>query len=234
MQTSLIDFDWAVYRTCFSSGDFLQKVERIEFFIQSILEATECDDYRLFLTGTTNFRYEVYPDYKISRKGKPKPDHYHDIRDHLVKFWNAEVSSNCEADDLVATNSGEGTILVAEDKDILTIPGRHYRIKKSWNDNHFLDVSQEDASLNFWIQVLTGDTSDSVPGVPNPAKAHFKKQPNFTWETANELLVSSPNKRQCVEEIYKQVYGDDWFTTFDRNCKLLFLVREGKSYQDCY
>jgi hypothetical protein len=235
--TLLLDSDFLVYRSCYQKGkDYIQILDGLDWCISDIVRKTESDSYRLFLTGQENFRYQLDENYKATRP-KEKPKYYYEVRQWLVDTWGAEVSSNCEADDLCAIHQTENTVVGGEDKDLLTIPGWHYRIAKKWNDNRLIYVSEDEASFNFWKQVLTGDGADNVPGLTNPEKLHHKKPPKFSDDTATTVLENkSPEQmKEIVQQLYKQIFGDDWYERYDKNCRLLFLQRKDqKEYFELY
>jgi hypothetical protein len=61
-------------------------------------------------------------------------------------------------------------VIVTQDKDLDMIPGLKYDfvVKEPYS------VTEEQAMYNFYHQMLTGDTTDNIPGLPGigPAKAH--------------------------------------------------------------
>jgi len=91
---ALIDGDIVAYR-CSASAEHEPEeiaVLRIENMMRDILRESESDEYRCFLTGKGNYRYDIYPEYKANRKDKPKPVHLQACRDYLVETWNAVIS----------------------------------------------------------------------------------------------------------------------------------------------
>lgn len=127
------------------------------------------DHLELFLTGKTNFRDQVATirGYKANRIGKPKPVHYQAIRDYLVKHWGAKVIEGHEADDELAIQAAkEGydpdRVMIAScDKDLKTVPGLLYSFKKK---EPFM-IDEQGALVNFYRQMITGDTADNILGV---------------------------------------------------------------------
>ena len=231
----LIDFDWVIYRAGFSDLSFEDKILSVDNTLQRILDDCQIYDYDIYLTGSTNFRYKVDPEYKSGRKNNPKPEHYKELKEYLLNK-GAILDDEYEADDLCGLNTTETTIIVGEDKDLLTIPSRHYRIKRDWSKNEFVDISDDKANLMFMIQLLTGDKIDSIQGVKNPAKAHHENPPNFTYNTAANILENlSPTERlKTVEDMYKIQFQDDWVEMFEKNANLLWIQRKNaKTYKEC-
>lgn len=148
--------------------------------INTICEQLECtpEDMVLYLSGGTNFREDVatLKPYKGNRDPDHKPTHTGAIKEYMHKHYEVVVSDNEEADDVIGyTHYGiwlddpYGSVIVSNDKDMRMIPGMHYNYVKDERDYIELD----DADKFFYIQLLTGDSTDNIPGVPGigPAKA---------------------------------------------------------------
>ena len=131
----------------------------------------KCDDYRAWITGKTNFRFEVATTvpYKGNRKDAPKPKHYDALRNHLMKL-GAKMSDGEEADDSVGIASTEGNYwIVHVDKDLDQLPGWHYNPVK---DEEYY-VTEFEGLYSFYKQILTGDRVDNIEGIRGigPVKA---------------------------------------------------------------
>lgn len=228
--TALIDTDVLVYRSGWGSkGDFIQNIELLDWFLQSIYDKTNTSDSKLILSGTTNFRKEIDSNYKSSRKESARPRYYKELREYCLNELGAVLSIDCEADDLLGILQSEDTVICSNDKDCLQIPGYHYRFKQKWDDNELIYVDEGTAWFNFFKQTLVGDKTDDIEGVRNPLKAHWKEPPNFSDDTATELLKDKSREEmlEIVQEMYRQQYGEAWFEFFDKNCRLLFIQRKG-------
>jgi len=170
----------------------------VKVFMNGVLEATDAQYYKAYLTGKGNFREKVATilPYKGNRKA-PKPVHYQAIRDYLVAHWGAEIIEGMEADDALSiaqTKSyddanesrcssrcvedqtlenfqlGCDTIICSIDKDLRNTPGWHY----NWNkDEKPQWITEEEATYSFYKQLLTGDRTDNIQGIPGigPKKA---------------------------------------------------------------
>ncbi len=126
------------------------------------------DKMELFLTGKGNFRDQfarIRP-YKGNREKVARPVHYEAIRAYMVNRWGAVVVEGIEADDAVATlahASGydpEAICIVSPDKDLTTVPGRLYNSRK----RKMRIITPDEARVNFYRQMLTGDPTDNVLG----------------------------------------------------------------------
>lgn len=128
-----------------------------------------------FLSGERNFRYDLYPEYKANRSKLVKPVHYAAVRSEIARYSNVSITDGIEADDAVCIaaweciNNDIPFIVASPDKDLLQIPGVHYRM----NEEAPIEIDPWEADFNFYSQVLTGDTSDNILGVKGigPVKA---------------------------------------------------------------
>lgn len=221
------DLDCLIYRSGHGKGDFIQQVESLDWFLQSIRDKTNASDCKLILSGETNFRKEIDPNYKSNRKESARPRYYNDLRDYSVNYLGAYLTEGIEADDELGILQNSDTCIASIDKDLLQVPGWHFRMKRNWEESELIFVDEDTAWFNFFKQCLTGDAVDMIEGVKNPTKAHHKKPPNFSEDTATELLsgMSKSEMLETVQEMYKIQYKDGWFQKFDVNCRLLWIQR---------
>lgn len=180
-------------------------------------KATEfADEYRVFIAGKGNYRYDIYPCYKGHRRDGLRPLQEEDVRNYLIKYWGAELVNDEEADDVVSylqCAAPEGTTYIAScDKDLRNTPGWLYNWDKMDKPEW---ITQEQADLNFYRQLLTGDSTDNIPGLKGwgPKKAE-KLLPEWTAETP--VLVA---------DAYQEMYGDDWLEVINMNGQLLWMRR---------
>jgi DNA polymerase-1 len=118
----------------------------------------------MYLTGPTNFRKQISKEYKKDRRDKRKPVHLKACKAHVLKKYNGIQKDLLEADDLMGIECIErpgSTIICTIDKDLDCIPGRHY----NWRKDKLYTVSPLEAYRNFYKQCLTGDNTDSIPGL---------------------------------------------------------------------
>jgi hypothetical protein len=175
-------------------------------------------DYKVFLTGTGNFRNEFSKDhtYKANRKGTQKPILLPHCRDFLVAKYDAVVSVNEEADDLIAIEAAsmdyDNCVVVSTDKDFLQLPCWNY----NWRKTHWIKPTPEDSLMSLYMQMLMGDAADNVKGVKNigPKKAE-------------KLLMGLTTE----VELYKMclsIYKDNGMTEDEliENARMLYLRRK--------
>lgn len=173
----------------------------------------------VYLTGSGNFREQlaVTAPYKGNRDPTHKPKYYSQIKEYLISVWNAKVINGREADDAlgVAQYQAEkdSTVIVTIDKDMDNIPGYHY----NWRKKEFYYIEPERADYLFWIQVLMGDRTDNILGIPG-----------IGIKTA-ERILDIPSKdwmsmAQAVLAAYES-NGLGW-AEFYENASLLWIQRK--------
>lgn len=178
---ALIDHDLVVFRCAASAEqeDFSIAVHRAEALLDELITKTKADSYRAFLTGKTNFRKSIYPEYKANRTA-PKPIHLEALREYALENMGAELApEGLEADDAMGIHQSDDTVIVSLDKDMLMVPGNHFswEIKgKGWvKPDSWTEQSKIEGLRLFFEQCLKGDTSDNIKGIekvgPKKAKA---------------------------------------------------------------
>ena len=167
----LIDHDLVVFRCAASAeNDSLNiAIHRVESLLDELLTKTGADSYRAFLSGKTNFRKSIYPEYKANRTA-PKPVHLEALREYALDKQNAELAPDTlEADDALGINQTDDTMIVSLDKDLLMVPGKHFswEIKgKGWNKpDKFFTQDVIGGMRLFFEQCLKGDTADNIKGI---------------------------------------------------------------------
>lgn len=177
-------------------------------------QGVEFDQLELFLTGSGNFREELatIKGYKANRVDSRKPVHYASLRRYLRNKWGAQVVRGWEADDECSMLAyqhkyGPDLIVVSMDKDLWTFPGWRYHFKRRKLEY----VTPEQARLNFYRQLLTGDTIDNIGGC-------FK----CGEKRANALL----NEQQSEDEQYSLVLGEYEASLTRKGCPYVNLGAE--------
>lgn len=202
--------------------------------MESILENTKATGYKVFIKGTGNFREEVAVTrkYKGNRDATHRPVYEHDIRQYLLKQWSAIVVDGMEVDDAVAIEQSTAniqaynhswydkfdpdlcsTIICSPDKDLNQIPGWHY----DYNKQTTYWVSEADALRTLYVQILAGDASDNVQGIPGVGQ-----------KTAERLLEKA-NSREEMYGIalseYTKAYGDSGYNKLLEMATLVYIKR---------
>ena len=228
VNTLLVDGDILAYRAAFSVGDLAYpweveaKVDDLmDYIIGETLVISNGSDYKTYLTGKNNFRYDiaVTAEYKGNRKSVSKPAMLPDARNYLVKSWNGRVVNGQEADDAIAIaatkSDPETTVVASIDKDMLQIPCWHFNfVTGDWTY-----VEPEQGLKSFYKQILTGDNADNIKGIyrVGPVKA--------------EKILDGITDEKALYDAVVEAYGGDKERVLE-NARLLWLRREeGQMWQ---
>ena len=215
----------------------------VDVMIKNIIVGSESTDYIVYLSGDTNFRNEVAKtrEYKGNRSSDTRPIHYGYIREYIADKHPTITSDNCEADDLCAMrlytefkkaqksrnkNDCEA-ILCSIDKDLRNIPGHHYNIK----DKKIDWVNVKDANKHFAKQLLTGDSTDNIPGI-----SYFSdKKKRVGPKTAEKMLLESTSISDLYKDVcgvYAEFAGEDWEIKLQEVGTLLWMQRSPEEQFD--
>jgi len=181
---------------------------------------------RTFLTPSVgNFRDKVATraKYKGNRDSAPRPTHLKAVREYLTRKWHATLAEGQEADDCIGiyATSNPGSVIVSIDKDLRQIPATHY----NWVDKEEIVIDKKTGDLNFFVQVLTGDKTDNVPGIAGVGPV-----------TAAKILEGAQSRKECwarIEARYKEEYGDDGLKHAIETANLVWILREPGQYFVC-
>jgi DNA polymerase-1 len=115
------------------------------------------------------FRHDLWPKYK---EGRPEPiPGLDEVKAGLNEEWQCRELPTLESDDVMGILATypkmEGqTVIVADDKDMKTIPGHHYSPRKK----EVYLISPDLACRYHFFQTLMGDGTDHYPGCPGIGK----------------------------------------------------------------
>lgn len=166
-----------------------------------------------YLSGESNFRYDIYPEYKANRK-QEKPIWLQDCREYLVTTWGAHVTEGYEADDALGIAARSNTIIASDDKDLLQIPGQHYNVRTQKS----IEISEDEAIWMFYYQLLVGDSADNIKGCRGIGKVK-----------ANQALEVGMSEWDMFE-VCRNLYNND--EEMLMNGQLLHILRkEGDIWQ---
>ena len=209
-------------------------------FNQDLVNLTEklyCTDYLMAVKGDGCFRHDIYDDYKKNRKTQdPKRvqmvnEFVPILRKLAVKSGLAVPADGREADDLIRTWAEEARrvnqkyVICSIDKDLRCIPGTHYIMHYETEKQVILDISEDAAKRHYYEQLLKGDPTDNIPGVPRVGEVKAKK---LISECSTEKEM-----QERVVEAYLVAYGDEWYDYFLINAKLIHLQTHFNDYFDC-
>jgi hypothetical protein len=195
---------------------------------------------KLYLTGKGNFRLDVAKkkEYKGNRADLHKPWHYNNITGYLMCMYDTELVQGMEADDAMCIEQTArldklDSIICTRDKDLRQCPGMHYGWElgnqpsfgpEEVDEIGYLKYDEKKKTLKgvgskfFFSQMITGDTTDNIPGLP-------KKGPAAAYKLLSELNTYAHMEQAVVNE-YRAFYGDSWKEEFMEQAYLLWMVRE--------
>jgi len=124
-------------------------------------ELPKFKDYKLIFTPKTNFRYDIYPDYKKSRKNLEKTTTLKRLERYARSL--GYTPEGIEADDYVYYMSTQGHPIASGDKDVVySTPSCYF-----YHAAHEKVVinTEEDRNKFLLLQCLAGDSTDDIPGI---------------------------------------------------------------------
>ena len=214
---ALIDHDLVVFRCAASAeNDSLNiAIHRVETLLDELLTKTKADSYRAFLSGKSNFRKTIYPEYKANRTA-PKPIHLEALREYALEKQNAELAPDTlEADDALGINQTDDTIIVSLDKDLLMVPGKHFSWEingKGWNKpDKFFTQDVIGGMRLFFEQCLKGDTADNIKGIEKIGN-----------KRAKALLADCVTEQEMFDTV-RDAYSND--EEFIMNASVLWIMQ---------
>tara|TARA_Y100001951_G_C11291461_1_gene272461 strand:+ start:1110 stop:1844 length:735 start_codon:yes stop_codon:yes gene_type:complete len=157
------------------------------------------DDLILCMSSKTNFRKDIEPTYKGHRKKIRKPLGYVAMQDWLQHHYRCFSKPGLEADDCMGIlstkpeNAGKA-IIVSDDKDMQTIPGRLFRPGR----DEVLNISELQADKAFYTQCLVGDPADGYAGLkgfgPKTAEKTLGARP--AWSLVEQAYIKAGKTRE--------------------------------------
>lgn len=242
-RTALIDADSLIYLVAWNFRDLDQEEfhnsdeevaprvkETTDMMIKEILQQVQADQYLgamghpfLRCFRTTVARYSPYKagrgaDHPVVAKWKPV------IKEHMKDDWGFIYIPELEADDVISLVAeelgGDNYIVCSPDKDLLQIPGAHYDYKKT----DFQDVTREQSEWLFWYQMMVGDSTDGIAGLPGVGD-----------KKARDKMKDIPNERleALVKREYLRYFGDHYGSIiFDENRAVVGLMKKDHLYYD--
>ena len=216
----LVDADSLVFASAVTSETLKEGVSKLNSSFYDILDKIDSEygiqALRVY-NGTkgTNFRYEIYPEYKANRRNTPRPELLGPLSDHLKSEWDSIQAENEEVDDVVAREAlkyksqGENVIIVSIDKDYLQVPVTIYNYRK----REFTKISEKDSLINLSKQMIVGDSADNIKGVKGRGKIYAERL--FEGDLSDFGIF----RRVYTEYLLK--YGSEAKDEFTKNYKLL-------------
>jgi len=212
---ALIDGDSLIY---FEMGKptLEDAIDSLDHRLHEMIDRCGADRYAGFLTIGKCFRYKEAKtrEYKGNRKHGNKPIIFYALKEYLKQEWKFEYISELEADDLVAVYANENTMICSPDKDVLyQVEGTHYNYRTA----DFVETTDVEAEIFLWKQMLMGDPTDGIPGLPKVGP-----------KTADKLLetIQLENIPQFVLKKYIEMFGiHEGVCKFAETFRLIYILK---------
>lgn len=186
--------------------------------LEFILSELKVGSYEAYLTGEGNYREKiaVTKPYKGNRTAD-KPVHYAAVKNWYISEAGAVLISGREADDMlgIRATSDIHNIICTIDKDLNQVPGLHF----DWNLMKKYRVNKQDADRFFIMQLIMGDNTDNIPGLPRAGE-----------KFAQTLLYESKNNNVEFFEATLAAYFKKGYNTkyIEEQGRLLWIQRENQ------
>ena len=183
---------------------------RISDQITKLTDEAPVQDCIVALSDSDNYRKKVAPYYKANRKKTRKPMLLPYAREYIMGKYNTIIYKGLEADDVLGIlgTANTDTIIWSEDKDLLTIPAKH------WIDGKVVEITEAEADYHFYFQTLVGDNTDNYKGCPSVGGVTANKllSSGCTWDT----VVAAFKSKGLSEEVALE------------NARLARILRDGE------
>lgn len=224
MTTLELDADSIIYKTGFA----IDAAEADDTIIMPILTKTlnaiqidsACHKVNIYIGTDTNYRKEIatIATYKGNRKDMKKPKYYHEIRSALINDFGAILVRGQEAEDAVGIaamqyKDYDDYVIGAIDKDMLMIPGRHY----NYGNGKTYFISTREAIINFYVQLISGDRTDNIPGVYKLLKNRKMASEAKKFQYSSYIAKAKKALSECETELDMFKYVE---SVYDKELKL--------------
>lgn len=227
---ALIDADGIAYKIAAANEqiDSYGEMENLVHEYMNFLFSTTGSTHSVcFIKGADNFRKEVAKTRPYKGNRTPKRIKWLDPVYHIIeKEYYAVPSNGAEADDYISSYARHlraleiDHIICSHDKDLKQICGQHFDL----NEFDFINIDEKDAAYRLYLQILYGDSSDNIQGIPKVGIKTAAKILDAGEQTPNGYLMS------CVMA-YKDFYGESWPILFAENYQLVYLVNNLDIYE---
>lgn len=169
----------------------------------------------LIVGGGGNFRYDIatIQPYKGNRIAE-KPYHFDAVKEFIVEKYGAKKVYGVETDDAIGILAKPGDLIISQDKDLLQLPGNH----KHPISGKEQTISVIEGLRSFYSQVITGDTSDSIPGL-------YGVGGGSAYVKSIKKMDTEVDMYDLVMKLYSQRFGSYSSMFLKENMMLLWLLR---------
>ena len=184
-------------------------------------------ELKVYFSDSPTFRHKLAKTkpYKGNRKKDHRPTYEEKIKAYMKEKYDCYTGVDEEADDLLGINATKygphGAVIISLDKDLDQIPG----LKYNWLHNVHYDVTPEQAMYNFHMQLLIGDNTDNIPGLPGIGKGKAAKALHG-METPEEQI------QECARMYQIHSGKKDWQKYMREQGRLVWIRREAGELWD--
>lgn len=142
---------------------------------------------------------------KDSQEYPEKISDMYEAMKYVIDKYVSLITDDLEADDILSMlQDPEKTYIVSNDKDLKTVPGFHYNFSR----NTIEEITPKKALYTLSMQLLTGDTTDNICGLPGCGPVKAEKILAQARKHSDYLMLVL-NEYQRTFGIFK---GTDMFT----------------------
>jgi len=228
MTKLIIDADTILYPSCYGEiqadaayDKAIRKIERIKEYYWADEVNTFC-----FIKGVDNFRYDVFPNYKQT-PSRIKAREDNTIVEELYSIIEERdegifiPSDGMEADDAVRIKANEiedsDYTIVTIDKDLQCIHGEFFNPRTE----EVFHVSKDEANKHYYKQLLTGDSTDNIRGLPRVGPV-----------TATKWLSETTDYKDLVLSKYEEKFEGAYEDVITFVGSLIHILRKEHDYFD--
>lgn len=221
--------------------------ELVDSRIETIIRRTDCEGFEVFLSGGTNYRYDIAVTHPYKgKRTNGKPYHWSTVGQILKEDYGAYVVHGAEADDALsvfARLDPEETVISSRDKDLRIVPCYQYSWKCGKQDEMPLRLVDPLGQISvysypsggdkligeglkfFYGQVLCGDDIDNYKGCPRvgPKKALEVLSP---CQSEEELWIAT------YMQYHLKLGPEEGLKRLLENARLAWLLDDAEVEQD--
>lgn len=108
--------------------------------------------------------------------------------DSIIQEYVSLIFDDLEADDILSMLQDDDTYIYSKDKDLKQVPGFHY----DESSDSVIKISPGEAYRFLATQMLTGDSSDNIPGLPGVGPKNAEK------------ILTDISDKNAISEVYRQ------------------------------
>lgn len=176
-------------------GDLEKAKKSFKHRLETYQQLTGIEEFKLTFTHGTNFRKALNPDYKGGRKRKPVG--YGALKEWAIETYPSFMKDGLEADDclgILATKFAGRTVIVTVDKDLLTIPGKMFRLNARGDAGEWHETTEQEGWFRFLSQAISGDKTDGYDGIEGMGKVKadaLLKKHGAVWKTVEDAYLKA-------------------------------------------